>query len=348
MCIFEHLKLRNFRNYTNADFRFEKGINIIFGSNGKGKTNLLEAIYCVIRKGKSFRPGKQPLIKEGQCNCHVSLRVSAPDSIAETLGLAVEQGKRTYFRNGKRLYKNPEFFRKYPVIVFLPEDKLLIKNEPRKRRDFIDKAISSFDPDYEKLISQYVRCCKMRRAVFYTGKQNTHLNMEWLKKACSVITKRINYINELNRELSEMGKIDLVVGYATTAGQITKNSENEIKEMLLKKSKEVEAREKQMKRILAGPHLDDYRFFLGRKDARFFASSGETKLAVFWLKFAHARMIRRICSDSPVLLIDEFMETFDRTKLQILLEGFPQSQAIFTSCREDIFDLIPDATEYRI
>jgi DNA replication and repair protein RecF len=254
-----------------------------------------------------------------------------------------------FYRNGKRQARAPHLNDAYPVFAFVPDDRLLVKSEPRLRRSFFDEFIRHLDPEYDRLSGAYASYTRLRRTARCRGeKENGIMAERWLDSASRLIAKRIHYIRSQNEQLSACGFSDLVIGYATTAGAIVSDDAGVMRRDLEQRCIETEGREYSQRRILVGPHLDDYRFFYRGRDARFYCSQGETRMLVFFLKFAQAALMEKSCGRPPILLIDEFLDTFDHEAIRFLTAGFPRAQSFFTSCRREILDFLPDARVFEL
>ncbi|MDD5090000.1 MAG: DNA replication and repair protein RecF [Candidatus Wallbacteria bacterium] len=337
------LKIKNFRNFSAGEFHFHGGMNLIVGKNGAGKTNLLEAIYCLLQTGKSFRPGLQPLIRQGEENAAIKGKCSNNNQeLGEEVELVFSGGKKQFFRNGKRIYQDKDRRRRNPVMLFLPEDLSVFKQEAGLRRQYLDRALSETDPEYSTLLETFGRLHRTRYFLLRKGENNPAWTEEWIRKASEIIRNRIRYLNQLNKLLAAGPGADIKLGYATTAGNVTSGSAESIAGVLRQKSEELSRDEEKRKRMLFGPQLDDIKIFYQGRDLRYYASSGETKHVVFLLKIAQAEYLRKQSACAPIMLFDEFLESFDSSRQKGLIEVFPGSQLILTSCRSDTSRLFPD------
>ncbi|MDD2715490.1 MAG: DNA replication and repair protein RecF [Candidatus Wallbacteria bacterium] len=346
MAALRRIRLTSFRNFDKAEFEISENTNVIFGPNGVGKTNLLESVYATIYKGRSFYQYSQPLIKNGAGSSQTMLEFTNPEGFSEEIGMHLKKGEKNFFRNGKRVIKS-DFQRKYPLLTILPEDKAVFRNEPKLRRFFFDRSLKEVDSEYEKMLIDYDKVCRTRRFLMYQQKDDGIYLAEWMRLGSSIVRKRISYLNELNRILRKRG-YPLLLGYATTAGQPQSVDQKQIADGFENCWRQKEREEREKKKILIGPQLDDFRLIYEGRDTRFFASSGETKLAVFWLKLAQAEYIKKELGTNPILLIDEFLESLDEEKAGILKAQFSGSQLFITSCHEVIFRFFGDSRRIEI
>ena len=152
--------LNNFRNYDNQEIEFGNNINIIYGYNAQGKTNILEAIFLA-SMGKSFRSKKDTdLIKFDKDNAKVKIDYEKKDREGNIEVLINPQ--KTFFLNGIKQNKISDIIGKVNVIMFTPDDINIIKSGPQKRRKYIDMMISSLKPNYIYLLNNYNKVIDQR------------------------------------------------------------------------------------------------------------------------------------------------------------------------------------------
>ena len=156
----KNIKLSNFRNYDNLNINLGKNINIFFGENAQGKTNIIESIFlCSI--GKSFRTNKdKEMIKLEKENLDVEIEYEKSDR-AGTIGIDISD-KKSIFINGIKIKKLSELLGKINVVLFTPDDIEMIKGSPEKRRKFLDIMISQLRPNYMHTLSIYQKTLKER------------------------------------------------------------------------------------------------------------------------------------------------------------------------------------------
>ena len=210
--------LNNFRNYDNQEIKFENNINIIYGYNAQGKTNILEAIFLA-SMGKSFRSKKDTdLIKFNKDNAKVKIDYEKKDREGNIEVLISPQ--KTFFLNGIKQNKISDIIGKVNVIIFTPDDINIIKSGPQKRRKYIDMMISSLKPNYIYLLNNYNKVIEQRNNYLKQIKlENKSENMleiwdeqlsnlsvqifEYRKKYIDKISKKIEVIH---REITNCGK----------------------------------------------------------------------------------------------------------------------------------------------
>ena len=147
----KYILLENFRNYDKQEIELNKNINIIYGNNAQGKTNIIESVF-LCAYGKSFRAKKDSeLIKFDKENCNVEVSYSKIDREG-TIKAEIGE-KKTFFANGVKQNKIIDIIGKINVVIFTPDDIEIIKDGPQKRRRFLDMMISSLRPNYLHLLN---------------------------------------------------------------------------------------------------------------------------------------------------------------------------------------------------
>lgn len=340
------IRLKEYRNFENAEFDFSPQITLVTGKNGTGKTNLLEGIYAILHQGRSFYPGKQILIRTGSEQAHVSAFFKNEGDFSDELALLLKKGEKVFFRDQKKV-RNGVFSDRYPAVVFYPEEREIFKGEPALRRSFFDRVISETDHEYWNNLLEYRRICRMRRMLLLSGQDDEHYCPEWIRRGSLIFYRRLFFVNELNRILRSQ-ESEAVISYISTAGIPSSLDPQVISGFFSETSSRNRKEEQRKKKILAGPHLDDYKITFSGDDLRFFASSGQTRHAVFLLKRALADLIHEKTGRFPIFLIDEFGESLDFERIEMLKKKFPGVQVILTSCRPSAADLFSGAEIIRL
>jgi len=330
------IKLVNFRNFKERSFEFGKNITLITGKNGTGKTNLLEAVASIIYNGKAFHSDNKFLIKNGENFLFSELIVKDKSGIISKFGLSIDEKGKKYFKDSKRKYKLPSIYKDYPLLIILPEHREIFRGERALRRNFFDGMISRLEPDYSKKLSTYNKILRSRRFLLYEGKTNHYYDSEWKKYASLIINKRIEYISKVNELFKNIIKVDIVLGYATTLGKIISNDIDYLNDKIEYRLKKSSLEEIKKKKILFGPHLDDFKIIYNSLNTKNFSSSGEIKFVLMWIKFAEVMMIKEKYKVNPIILIDEFSDSLDMERTMELIERFPENQILLTTCHSDI------------
>lgn len=333
----EKLELRDFRNYEELSMTFDKGINILYGKNAQGKTNVLEAVFagCTSRSHKSAKD--RELIKFGKEEAHIKVNI-IKKGIPYRVDLHIKKNRAKGIAvNGVPLRKISDLFGTANVVFFSPEDLSLIKDGPSERRRFIDTELCQLDRiythdliSYNKVAEQKNRLLKEMNSKSKDARSASSMlevyNEQLVKYGCSVIEKREKFIGELNGFIHEIhGKI--TGGTENIRLCYEKNvSESDFADALLLNQE----REIRNECSLIGPHRDDMGFKVNNTDLRKYGSQGQQKTASLSLKMAELKLVESVIGEKPVLLLDDVLSELDRSRQDMLLDSITEIQTLLT------------------
>ncbi len=361
------LQLENFRNYKNYTYEFDRENNftIIKGPNGKGKTNLLEAIY-VLSLGKSFRSVlHDDLILWGMDYFRIM-----GDVFCDEENQKVEVGytnypsrKKSFKKNGVSL-KNSEYVGNFLTVLFQPEDLNILYLSPSLRRKYMDILLSQTDRSYLKALIQYNKTLKQRntllneiRKAFFNKKDVVTLKKDldaWdeeLVKFGSLITeKRLGLTEFLGKKLEKI--------YQSISGQDEKitleyksktvdqktafplNKMSFITESYADALRQAQEKDILQAKTTVGPHRDDLIFFINKKEMYTAASRGEFRTLLLAIKLAEIDFIKQKTGYHPILLLDDVFSELDKSRQELLLKSIKNCQTIIaTTDTENIENL---------
>lgn len=331
------LCLDNFRNYNHFFIEFDRDINILTGSNGQGKTNLIEAIY-LLSVGKSFKThiNKQMIMFDcefakvkGEVTSNNKLR-----SLEMILGSDFKRAK----IDDQDIYKISEYVGLLNVVVFVPDDLYLIKGSPNNRRRFIDLELSKISPIYVFNLSKYNNLLKERNKYLKILNQKNRDGDEYLevldeqmaRLQVELIKKRIDFIKNLNQKVTSIYNL------------IAKNDNEKISlryrcflkqeltyENILALYKKNHQRDIRYMQSHLGIHKDDLKIFMNGNAADLFASQGQQRTIVLSLKIALIELIKDEIGEYPVLLLDDVLSELDEARKNMLLDILNQKIQTF-------------------
>jgi DNA replication and repair protein RecF len=331
------LQLENFRNYENETVMPAPGINVFFGLNGQGKTNILEGVYYLLT-GKSYRVQRdQELIRWGQDSFHMygEFVVASRPVFLESHYI----NKRKIIKiNQVSCRRLSDYVGTVNVVYFSPDDLFMVKGGPAERRRFLDFHIAQRRPSHIGLLNSYNKVLQHKAALLKTPlsrdkkcEQLRLWNEQLLQIGEKVIRNRWDMANRLNavsRSIysllsDQQEKMDTV--YISCGEEQLKKSLLRFSELLEEKiSAEIE---RQM--ILIGPHRDDLRISLNGRLARLYASQGQQRSLVLSLKLAEMEIIKEDKGEYPLLLLDDVLSELDNLRREYLVQ-FINSSAIQT------------------
>lgn len=334
----DSLVLTNFRNYETLDISFND-LNIIYGSNGSGKTNIVEAIY-LLSLSKSFRSNNDKvMIKKGCLKAKVKgnvLNNGYDDEFRVEIG---ETGKNVFINEEKK-DKISEYVSRLNVVLFNPVDTRLIDDAPEKRRKLLNIEISQLYKQYLVVLSNYQRILKQRnfylRGMYINGNYtNAYLDIltEKLIEYGSIICKyRLDFINKINEYIGEYFKS--IFGNGTLKIRYVSSFKNKTREELMAKFKENYQKEMEIGKTLDGPHHDDIVFLLDNNSLKDFGSEGQRKNAIISFKLAEIKVIYDIKGFYPILILDDLFSELDKKKINNLVKLLDKDVQTFITTTE--------------
>ena len=334
------ITLTDFRNYENQEIVFDKNLNIIYGNNAQGKTNILEAIFLVAM-GKSFRAKKdKELIKFGKNLAKVEVEYQTIDRDGKIT--AIIEDKKNFFINGVKQNKISDIIGKINVVIFTPNDIDIIKEGPDVRRRFLDMMISSLKPNYIHILNNYNKTLEQRntylRQIKYENKPKKMLDIwdESLSNLAQQVYKyRENYVNKIAIKIKDIHKMITKSGKVDEDISIKYISNCKDKNIFLENLKK--ARELDVSRGFTslGIHRDDLIIYINNMPVKVFGSQGQQRTSVLSLKLTELNIVKEEIGESPILLLDDFMSELDNNRRQSFLEKIDGNQVIIT-CTDKI------------
>ena len=343
------IKLNNFRNYQEQEINFEKNINIFYGENAQGKTNIIEAIFlCSL--GKSFRAKKDSeMIKLNEKNSLIEIGYEKSDRDGK---IKIELcDKKNIFINGIKIKKLSELLGNINTVIFTPDDINILKGGPQNRRRFLDIMISQLRPNYMHILNSYLKTIEQRnkylRQIKEERKDENLLDIwdeklaEYAIKICEYrqefIEKITNKIEKIHNNITDE-KEKIEIEYITECN----NKENYLK--LLKERRKLDI----IKGFTTkGVHRDDFVIYINKKEINIYGSQGQNRTAMLSLKLSELQVIKDEIGEYPILLLDDFMSELDSTRRKNFLENIKDTQVIITGTEKlDIENL--EYLEYNV
>ena len=349
-------------NFRNLSGKIEWGprLNIIYGNNGQGKTNWLEAIYLLART-KSFRTQRlQEAIKFSEELAIVRGTVTTGADLERELQVTLHDNSKTIFVNSKR-----ETLTRYlsllQVFSFTAADLEVVRGGPEARRRFLDRGISSLKPAYLKTISDYSKVLKQKNRVLQLANENelrleqaedlvAPWNEQLVQLGALIHRAREEYVAGLNgmleRQLFE--RRDVTTRYVSSLenkGDLTDYESLVRSRLALRLPAEVSAGH-----ALIGPHRDDLEIHLDSREIRVYGSSGQQRSALLLLDLAAISLYNSATNEHPVFVIDDVDAELDERRIRHLLEYLENRTQTFitTSKRSHVEGFFSRANVYEI
>lgn len=344
----KRLKVENFRNLERLDIEFSDGVNIIYGNNAQGKTNIIEAIY-IFSFGKSFRANRDiELLKFDKEYFLSNIEIMKKDRELEMdFGFDKISNKKIIKVNGVIQKKISDIIGKLNVVVFKPEDIKIVTDAPSVRRKYIDYLISSISKGYLENITKYKKVLEERNTLLkeiklrLKGSKNldetdsnfldvydkllSKLNCEIYNERKKVIEKLNNYIYGIHLKLTEnyINNEKLHIKYVSNVEEdIQKMYNNLIKSRLNDINKGYTS---------FGIHRDDYIISINSLDVSIYGSQGQKKSSIISLKLSELKVIEEVIGEKPVLLLDDYMSELDERRRLKFLDIIEDIQIVITT-----------------
>ena len=330
------IELKDFRNYRDLKVSFSKNINIFLGNNAQGKTNLLEGIY-LNAMARSFKTSRdKEMIRFGEDFCKVKTVSVVDDEEQKTEIIIAKNGKKAVKLDGVKISRTSELLERIFIIIFSPEDLKIVKDEPEKRRKFIDRELCQINPGYFDDLGNYKKVLKQRNTYLKESEiENSVLDIwdyELAKYGSKVILKRKEFIDKINIISSRIhdsisgGQEKLELKYEPNV-HFTENTEQDFYETLISGRKD-DIRNRTTGR---GPHKDDLKISGNGIDFRKFGSQGQQRTAALSLKLSEIKLIEEETGEKPVLLLDDVLSELDNDRQKYLINALGENQLFITT-----------------
>ena len=331
------INLNNFRNYKNEIIELNKNINIFYGENAQGKTNIIESIF-LCSMGKSFRAKKDTeMIQLGKEKAIIEIFYEKSDRCGK-IKIDLSNRKNIYL-NGIKLKKLSELLGNINVVIFTPDDIHILKGGPQNRRRFLDIMISQLKPNYMYNLNLYLKTIEERnhylRQIREENKSEELLEIwdekliEYAEKICKYRKEFIKKIQEkiikIHREITD-NKEEIKIEYHTDC------EDKEKYKILLKERRKLDIIKGYTTK---GIHRDDFTISINDKDLGTYGSQGQQRTAILSLRMAELDIIYDEIGEYPILLLDDFMSELDEKRRKHLLEKIENIQVIIT-CTDKI------------
>ncbi len=329
------LKLKNFRNYQSLKISFSPKMNLIIGTNGVGKTNLIEAIY-VLAITKSFKSNyDEVLVKNNEKSAKIEGNIE--ERLTNNYVIELDSNGKKAKINKTNIPKLSDYISRIQVILFSSNDLKLIKDSPSVRRKLLNVEISQINNNYLKYLNEYNKIIKQRNAylkILYTNKMASRdylhiLNDKVILYGTKIMEQRQKFIEQINRYLktiyNSISNIDsLILKYHSDYWNIT---EEEIR----KKYEKLEEKDIILGKTSFGVHMDDIEFTLDNYNLKDYGSEGQQKNAIIAFKLSELKLYKEEYHSLPILIIDDLYSELDKYKINSILENLdPDIQTFIT------------------
>ena len=349
----KNLSVMNFRNLADETINFSDGINIFYGDNAQGKTNLLEAVYiCSTGRSQRTRTESQ-LIKFGYDEAHIRTFVMRENS-SDRIDVHIRKDERKGMAlNGIPIRKMAEFFGNLTAVIFSPEDLRLVKGGPSERRKFMDIELCQLNKVYCHDLQNYYKVLKQRNNLLKSAARDSSLadtldvwDIQLSEYGERITAKREEFVKRLNDISGRIhsgitdGREEFSIEYKTNFEQGS----------LLERLNHFKKRDITLGSTSCGPHKDDMSFFINGNDTKFYGSQGQQRTASLSAKLAEIELIRNETGEDPILLLDDVLSELDENRQLFLMDNIGRLQTFITctGVEDSISKYIKDSTMYNV
>lgn len=348
------LAWKHCRNLSGGEMRPSQDVNVIYGDNAQGKTNLLELLW-IYTGGRSFRGAKDAeLVELGFAHAESEMAFFA-EGRAQTARIEIINGRRKCYKNDIAQKSAAGMVGGFCAVVFAPTHLSLVRDGPSERRRFLDAAICQTKPTYAGLLARYNRVIEQRNALLKELNMRPSLAVtlpEWDEKtaqlAALVTETRLRYLQKLQPAAEETyfgissEREKLTIRYQWAGGSEQPAEETAVEqeiptaaELLQHMRKTLEAAQRADRAAgftTVGPHRDDFSLCINGLSARSFGSQGQQRSAVLALKLGEAAVLSTSLGESPVILLDDVLSELDAMRQDYLLNRMEGRQVFITCC----------------
>lgn len=337
----QELQLTNFRNYKQLKIKLNPHVNIIYGNNAQGKTNLLESVYVLGITKSHLSNIEQSIIKDG-CEKAKIKGIVNKNNVKTKLELDIFENNKTLKIDNEEIKKVSDYINSsLNIIFFYPEDLEIIKGSPNNRRNFLNVELSQLSDNYLKILTEYNKLLKIRNE--YLKKMNKNITVDktyfqiitnyLIDKAVLIYKMRTKFVNKINENCGKVfyqitGLDDFYLKYISNGVLDGDDIKNNLS-LKFEKNKEKEIK---FGSTLYGPHRDDLEFYLGDKNLKLYGSQGQKRLAVLSMKLSEIEIFNQYKGNNPILLLDDVFSELDDIKRNNIIKFLKEDiQVIITT-----------------
>ncbi len=358
--IIHSLKLRDFRNYRELEINPHPGVNILFGQNGSGKTNLLEAIhYCALGRSHRTSQDKEVVCKGADMAAvGVQLQKSGVRMDVQVKLTPGEIRKKSVFVDRKRANRLSDLMGHVQCVIFSPEDLMLVKEGPAIRRRYLDMMLSQMSTAYFTALQQYQKALDQRNALLREVKKGARLDAAMMDAFEDAMAAQCEVVIPLRRRMVAHTAFIAGEKYTSISGREHEEFRMEY-ECCVPEGENVgtfarnalkSSRQEDVFRgsTSFGIHREDILLTMKGREMKVFASQGQIRTAALSMKLAQLEVFRGETGEAPILLLDDVMSELDMTRRTRLLEEISGVQTFITCTDESDLEGCRERRSYHV
>ena len=359
----EWIRLHNVRNHSETLVEnLAPKINVLVGSNGVGKTSILEAISLTALT-KSFAASSDTvLIRRGETSLEVAARYESDLGVPYNVSVTIEAGppmRKTILSQNERVRASADIVGRVPIVILTPDEKVITGGSPGERRRFLNMVLSQASRSYLEDELEYRRALKQRNAIL-TRQQMRSLGVvkpvlePWtalvLKHGARIAKRRAEFVEEFRPRLLEAYRMlsndreTPSLEYLPMGLQLSEGANTDFASFFSREAERVELDEVRRGTTLFGPHRDELLLFINpTQEARLYASQGQHKTLLVAMKLAEFNYLRDAAQETPLLLLDDVFSELDEARAEQLLmlsSSGELGQTFITSTEQTRFETL--------
>ena len=356
------LELEGFRNYRSFSAGFAPGVNVIYGENAQGKTNLLEAVRYLSGAPSHRARSEGELIGFDASSARICAQLESRGRDFRVEVQLTRGRRRRMTSNGVRLKTAGELSERLHTVLFCPEDLMLIRAGSAERRRFLDQSLCQLRPRYAAALAEYHRLHEHKRRILRDWEEKPSLlellpefNDRLARCGAVLIHYRAHFIRKLAQFAAPIhAEFSGEREKMTRAYETVKTVEDpliptrEIYPRLLEHQESHRRAELESRTCLSGPHKDDLTVSIDGRSAKQFASQGQTRTAALSLKLAERELHQEDLGEWPVLLLDDVLSELDQRRRDFVLRRIRGGQVFITCCEEEALDGLGEGRTFHI
>jgi DNA replication and repair protein RecF len=322
--IISNIEVSQFRNYSRCTADFSVDLNWIYGANGQGKTNLVEAVHylCNLESFRTKKPAQ--LLQENKSEAVIQAQLER-QKVQHQVRIKVSKKGRQVVLDHSPSHRVSEYILSFMALSFTPEDVNLFRNVPQERRKFFNRIMTFVDPVYFKNLQDYTKIIAQKNSLLRQGltDQIPLWNKMLAGSAIKIMQQRSNFVEQMNLHLHELfmelsGRSDkLTLVYKTSLNSTNMDEKN----CLLQLEKSL-PRDLQYGFAVLGPHRDEYHLLIDEKKDKDYFSQGEFRITNLSLKMTINRLLCERYKFYPVLIFDDLFSELDEEVIHQVLQFF--------------------------
>lgn len=344
--IVKSLSLDFYRNFVHSELSFSPTVNLIYGENAQGKTNLLEAIAFLSTASSHRARYDKEMIQFDIDHGFISGEVVTQNRNFTLEAKLSRGGSKHLLANGIRMKTKSEFTGILQTVLFCPEDLYLIREGAVQRRRFLDDCICQLRPKYATALTEYRKLYEHKSKILKNWREKPSLldtldefNLGMAQTGAVLIQYRAHFIRRLAELTPKIqqdfsgGREILSLTYETV--KTVENPEGALKDIfhsLLAHQEQHRKAEIEVGQCLSGPHKDDLVVSINGQLAKTYASQGQTRTAALSLKLASREIFHQSTGEWPALLLDDVLSELDEGRRSFVLNRIQGGQVFITSC----------------